>query len=436
MAAPALSAHFRSRKPSAIRLAQIEFFKRTDGVQAVNTAIGNVSLPMHPALQRRLQTLGAPGSPFAEGVVKYSATVGLTEARNAVLNVIASSGLPIQNLHVQMTDGGSAAMELLIVGVCGPAGSSERPLLLVDAAYTNYKALAERTGRATVSVQRTLSQDGKFSLPDLTQIEATIQEHQPGALVVIPYDNPTGHYYDHQTMVALGRLCTRYNLWMASDEAYRELYYLEGAPSSIWRISEDDVPGITGRRVSIETASKVWNACGLRVGALVTDSAELHGRSVAEFTANLCANVVGQHIFAGLAEESHEELQRWYTRQREYYRGIMTGVSEDLKSAVPGLVVSSPDASIYSVIDVEDVAKPGFDALEFVLYCAREGAVELEKGPFTLLVSPMAGFYQPAAGTPNPGRTQMRIAYVEPPERMALVPRLFTELFEEYEHRR
>ena len=436
MSAPQLSAHFQARQPSAIRLAQIEFMKRQDGVQAVNGAIGNVSLPMHPAMQARMRALGEAPSPFAGGVVKYSATVGLAECQQAFRHIIASSGFSAEGLHVQVTDGGSAAMELLIVGLCGPAGSDEAPLLLIDAAYTNYKALANRTGRATVSVQRSLGPDGRFSLPDMAEIEAVIQVHRPGALVVIPYDNPTGHFYDHASMVMLARLCVKHDLWMVSDEAYRELFYVDAPVSSIWALTDDEVPGIEGRRISIETASKVWSACGLRTGALVTDNLAFHTQAVAENTANLCPNVIGQHIFAALGAESHESLRAWYARQRAYYLDMLMAVSQGLKQRVPGLLVSSPDASIYSVIDVRDVVAPGFDALDFVMYCAREGRVEIGGAPFTLLVSPMAGFYQVAPGEPNPGRTQMRIAYVELPERMKLVPLLFATLLERYEARR
>jgi aspartate aminotransferase len=373
MERPQLSAHFASRQPSAIRTAQIEYMKRPDKVDAVNTAIGNVTLPMHPAMQRRMRALGEPSSPFASGVCEYSATVGVPEACEAVLHVIASSGLPTKGLKVQMTDGGSAAMELLLVGLCGPAGSSSKPMLLIDAAYTNYNALAQRTGRATVSVQRKLGDDGKFSLPDAAVIEDTIAQHNPGCLVVIPYDNPTGHYYDHASMVELAKVCVKHNLWMVSDEAYRELYYVGGAPSSIWRITEAEVPGITGRRISIETASKVWNACGLRIGALVTDNEEFHVKSVAEYTANLCTNVIGQYIFGALKHEKFEDLQAWYEKQRRYYSGILTEVRSGLASSLPGIIISSPDASIYSVVDVKNIVKPGFDAMEFVLYCARKG---------------------------------------------------------------
>jgi len=428
-----LSEHFKRRNPSAIRLAQIEFMKRTDGVDSVNIAIGNVSLPVHPALKKRMIDLGSSGSPFAESVVKYTATIGREETREAFLNIIASSGLNTEGLQVQVTDGGSQAMELVVLGVCGPAASGEKPLLLIDPAYTNYNAMANRLSRKTISVIRYLKDNGRFTLPDVKEIERVVENKRPGALVVIPYDNPTGQLYDHDSMALLGRLCVKFNMWMISDEAYRELNYTGGKCTSVWGLTESEVPGISGRRVSIETSSKVWNACGLRIGALVTDNEELHEKSVAENTANLCVNAIGQYIFGALAHESHSDLRGWYQKQKEYYRPIMIGLNEDLKKKLPGIIVSRPDASIYSVIDVRNIAKPGFDAQEFVLYCAREGKVEIRGKERTLLVTPMAGFYSIPEGNINPGKTQMRVAFVETPDRMKLVPELFRELFLRHE---
>ncbi|HRR99407.1 MAG TPA: hypothetical protein P5128_04080 [Candidatus Sumerlaeia bacterium] len=207
---PQMSAHFQSRMPSAIRLAQIRFMERKEKAAVVGVAIGNVSLPTHPAMQKRMFNLNAPESPFKDGVVKYTATVGFEETNRAFLNIIASSGFNTDGLYSQITDGGSQAMELIIIGTCGAAGTKDKPLLLIDAAYTNYKAMADRTGRATVSVQRTLLDSGKFTLPDLSQIEQVIEKHKPGAMVVIPYDNPTGHFYNQETMIALGRLCVKH----------------------------------------------------------------------------------------------------------------------------------------------------------------------------------------------------------------------------------
>jgi aspartate aminotransferase len=424
MRSPEISEYFKHRFPSVIRVAQIEFMRRKDGTEAVNVAIGNVSLPMHPAMISRMAGLCSKESPFRDGVVKYTPTVGVEETRHAFLNIIASSGFRTEGLYPQVTDGGSQAMELVLLGTCGAVGDETKPILLIDASYTNYPAMARRVGRATVSVTRKLQDNGMFTLPDISEIDRVIAEHRPGAMVVIPYDNPTGHFYEHSTMILLAELCVRHNLWMVSDEAYRT--------SSIWGVTDREVSGIEGKRISIETASKVWNACGLRIGALVTDSPEFHYKSVAEATANLCTNAIGQYIFGALAQESHEKLRDWYEKQRAYYKPIISSVTGELKKVLPGIIVSNPDASIYSVVDVRNIVPEEFDAKGFVLYCAREGKVDQDGKKRTLLVAPMEGFYNVPEGESNPGKTQMRIAYVESPERMKLVPRLFSTLLKQY----
>lgn len=438
MSNPILSAHFKSRTPSDIRLAQMKYEERKVKPEAViNVGIGNVSLPTHPAMQKRMFGLNAPESPFANGVVRYTSTAGTSECRNAFKNILSSEGFDTDKLFVQITDGGSFAMELLLVGVCGAAGSDDRPLMVIDPTYTNYISFAERIGRKIVTVTRNLGESGKFSLPELDKIEEAIKVNQPGALLVIPYDNPTGQFYGYETLKELAKLCVKYNLWMVSDEAYRELFYEEGKELvSIWGIANPDVPGIEGRRISIETASKVWNACGLRIGALITDNAEFNNRSVAEYTANLCANAIGQYIFGALAHESKEEISQWCKHLRAYYKEQLLTIYKGLKEKEPGLIVSSPDASIYSVIDVRNVVKPGFDSIEFVLYCAREGSVNLNGVDTTLLVAPMKGFYNIKKGEQNPGSTQFRISFVETPENMAKIPELFVNLLRQFEAQR
>lgn len=438
MSKPVLSAHFESRTPSGVRLAQMKYEERKVKPEAViNVGIGNVSLPTNPAMQKRMFELAAPGSPFAKGVVRYSTTAGTVECQDAFKNILKCEGFDTSKLMVQVTDGGSAGMELLLIGLCGPAGTGEKPLMMIDPAYTNYISFAERVGRKTVTVKRHLNDDGKFTLPALDEIEEAIKANNPGALLVIPYDNPTGQFYDYETLKDLARLCVKYNLWMVSDEAYRELFYEEGSQLvSIWGLSDADVPGIEGRRISVETASKVWNACGLRIGALITDNEEFNNRSVAEYTANLCANVIGQYIFGALAHESKEDIAKWCKEIREYYKSEIVSVYNGLKEQEPGLIVSSPDASIYSVIDVRNVVKPGFDSTEFVLYCAYEGSANIDGVETTLLVAPMKGFYDIKKGEKNPGSTQFRISFVETPENMAKIPELFVKLLRKYEAQR
>lgn len=429
---PSLSQHFLTRVPSSIRLAQIEFLKRSDQVMAVNTAIGNVSLPMHLSMVKRMFSLGVEGSPFIQGIVKYSTTVGEIEATQTFLHLIKTSGFSTQGLYSQMTDGGSQAMELVILGVCGPAGSRDKPLLVIDPTYSNYASMAERTGRSIVAVTRSLEDSGKFTLPNLSEIEQVIQKTHPAALLVIPYDNPTGQFFPQKTLVELAKICVKHNLWLISDEAYRELFYTSDQTSSVWGVTEKEVPGITGRRISIESVSKVWNACGLRIGALITDNKDFHQKAVAENTANLCANVIGQYIFGALLHESKEQLQLWFKEQREYYQRIAKVLTTDLKNEMPQLIVSAPDASLYTVIDVRNIYGAEFDANDFVMYCAVKGHVQVHGVKKTLLVAPMDGFYSVRPGEENPGKTQMRIAYVEPPEIMAEVPKLLAQLLRDF----
>ncbi len=433
--APVLSAHFAKRQPSAIRIAGIEFNKRNDKVTAINTHIGNVSLPAHPAIQKRMDTLRSEKSPFKDGVIKYTGTQGLPETNAAFLNSIKASGFDTSGLYSQITNGGSQAMGLVVIGCCGPAGTDEKPLLLIDPAYTNYNAMASATGRKAVTVSRQLSDEGKFEMPDLQQVKEVIEEHRPGAMVVIPYDNPTGQFIDMGTMIELAKLCVEYDLWMISDEAYRELQYGTDPTVSIWAMDELAVPGIEGRRISIETASKVWNACGLRIGAIVSDNEEFIAKSVAENTKELCPPAIDQWLFGGIAEESVEDLQKWFKQIREYYSGMITKITASLKKELPGIIVSSPDASIYSVVDVRNLVEPGFDIGKFAIFCASEGKVEIQGEAYTMLASPMEEFYE-VRGEGNPGKTQMRIAYVEIPAKMDLFPKVFAELFKQYLQKR
>jgi len=437
MSNPVLSAYFESKAPSGVRLAQMKYDEREVKPEAVDVGQGNVLLPTNPAMQKRMFNLDAPESPFAKGVIRYSAAAGYKECRDAFKNILACQGFNTDKLFFQVTDGGSAAMELMILGVCGPAGTSEKPIVMIDPTYTNYISFARRTGRKTVTVKRSLTEAGKFSLPSIEEIEAVIKANDPGALLIIPYDNPTGQLYDYRQIKSLAALCVKYNMWMVSDEAYRELFYTGSNDLvSIWGLSDMDVPGIEGRRISIETASKVWNACGLRTGAIVTDSPDFNNRAVAEYTSNLCSNVIGQYIFGALAHETKEDIAAWCANLRGYYKDIIVKVHDALMKQEPGLIVSSPDASIYTLIDVRNIVKPGFDSVEFVLYCAAKGSVECNGVQTTLLLTPLKGFYDIPKGEMNPGSTQFRISFVDTPENMMKVPELFVKLLKQYENQR
>jgi len=197
---------------------------------------------------------------------------------------------------------------------------------------------------------------------------------------------------------------------------------------SIWKLDDGDAPGIVGRRISIETTSKVWNACGLRIGALITDSEDLHRQCVAENTASLCSNAIGQHVFGALAHLPVEELQAWFAAQRDYYGAMLRDFVTSLHELLPEIIVSRPDASIYSVVDLRELVDDDFEAADFARWCAASGAVDGE----TLLTAPMGGFYNVGREVANPGRTQLRISYVLAPDDMKRVPTLLAGLFRKY----
>ena len=139
-----------------------------------------------------------------------------------------------------------------------------------------------------------------------------VEKNKPNGILIIPSDNPTGQQISRKSIIEIAQLCVEKDIWLISDEAYRNIYFTNNGPSSIWKISLEEVPGIVGRRISIESVSKVWNACGLRIGALVTDNEDMYKKVRSEYTANLCANVIGQYIFSSVANLNPIEIVRWY----------------------------------------------------------------------------------------------------------------------------
>jgi len=434
-----VSKYFESRQPSEIRKAQLLFearLRKGSRVKAVNVAIGNVSLKTHPKMLEVY--LNPKDKELREGIWRYSTTQG-REAANRVFVNIVRSFLDENNtpkLFSVADDGSSDLMKIVMLGVCGEPGSGERPLLVLDPAYTNYNAIAVETGRKLVAVRRVLHKDGRFSDVEPKTVEEVILRHKPGALLIIPYDNPSGQLMRQEVINEYAKLCVKHRIFLISDEAYRGLYYTDDRASTVWNVTNKEVPGIEEAeiRISLETMSKVFNACGLRMGALVTDNEYFCKQAVASRTTYLCPDVLAMHIVEGLEGLGKEELQEWVEEQRRYYGRILKKQFDGFKKLMPEIMVSKPEASIYYVVDVKNIAKYGFNAEDFVKYCANEGSVEINGEEMTLLVSPMAGFYNVKEGEKNPGTTQMRVACVAPEKEMELVPKLFVELFRKYEN--
>ena len=427
---PSLSEHYINRQPSAIRKAQILFQSRADKheVEVVNLAIGNISLPMHSKMLNRLNRLGIPNSPFSNGVVRYSSSEGTEECKKAIINSI-SAEIPNKNiydLNCVVTDGGSQAMELMLLGVSGTSGNS--PLLVIDPLYTNYIEFANRLSIPISSVIRQRNKAGSYEKLDLNEIQNKIDKENPNGILIIPADNPTGYQMSQETINEIAKMCVDKNIWLISDEAYRNIYYNNNGPTSIWNISNKVVPGIKGRRISIESVSKVWNACGLRIGALVTDNQVMFNKVRSEYTANLCANVIGQYIFGAITNLSRQEIVGWYKMQREYYLEIITDLVNGLEQELPGLIISKPKASIYIVLDFNRITPDDFNISEFIEYTAKYGISSFNNKKYTLLLSSMNGFFSNKIFD----NKLARIALVEPKDKMKAVPSLLSSLLNNY----
>tara|TARA_B100001250_G_scaffold354053_1_gene327695 strand:+ start:1872 stop:3170 length:1299 start_codon:yes stop_codon:yes gene_type:complete len=425
---PKISSHYINRKPSSIRTAQISFNERSDksSIRPINLAIGNVSLPMHPAMIKRMGNLRDKNSPFANGVLRYTSSSGYEETIKAFLNIISYEGIKTSNLNCLITDGGSQAMEIVLLGVCGT--SNNTPIMLLDPAYTNYLEFSKRLSIPVVSVSRYIDDRGNFNTLNFEKINSLIKLKKPNGLVVIPYDNPTGQFINQRDLTKLASICVENKIWLISDEAYRQLYYEGNSSSTIWKITQNEVPNIDGFRISIESASKVWNACGLRIGGLVTDNKTFYNKSVNEYTSNLCANALGQYIFGALADISYDEINLWYLKQRNYYLPLMNSIRDSIIEKIPGVLISKPSAAIYLIIDFKNICKPEFDANDFIQYCAKKGCVKYNKIDYTLLFAPLNEFYSGDEKV----KTQIRIAIVEKPKYLKLAPIILSELFKEY----
>ncbi len=417
-----LSKFFQELKSSAIRHAQQCFAERKDSVKAVNASIGNVSLPLHPAMQKRLENLSQHPE-FGQGIVKYTSTSGMDETKEAFKKVISLCGADTSDLDMVITSGGSQAIDLALLGCC----QENRPLIISEPAYSNYISIAEAYKIPIVALPHKLNENGDFE--NLDDLESTIKKHNPGAIVVIPYDNPTGKLITQEKLNEIAKLCVKYDLWLISDEAYRLLHYTENESPSIWKVTENDVPGIAGRKIGIETVSKYLNGCGLRIGALISDNKEFIQKATIFASSHLCAGAIAQYIVGGIYDENEENLRKWIENLRNYYQNLLISTSNQLKKRIPNIIVSSPQSSLYLVADLENIVPKSFKISDFCQFCAEKGKIITKFGKFTLLFAPMENFYH---SNPDFGRYQMRLSFVAPKEEIELIPELLDGLLKIY----
>ncbi len=322
-------------------------------------------------------------------VLEYSPSEGIESLRLRMADYYAGFGLNISADEIIVTSGGSEAVLFAFMACLDPGDE----IIIPEPAYANYMAFAISAGAVIKSVNAKI-EDG-FRLPPVEDFEALITPRTKGILICNP-NNPTGYIYSEEELMKIADIVRRHNLFLFSDEVYREFCYTDKP-----FISAMQLPGIEENVVLIDSVSKRYNECGIRIGALVTRHKELRANVMKFCQARLSPPLLGQ-IVAEASISTPEEYMKYvfneYLRRRDF---LIKRLNE-----IPGVYSPMPMGAFYTV-----AALPVEDADHFCKWVLDEFDLEGD----TIFMAPASGFYT----TPGEGRNQVRLAYVHNVEYLA-----------------
>jgi aspartate aminotransferase len=344
------------------------------GVKVYHLNIGQPDIETPEVMRRRLN--------LAPKVLAYTPSGGTPDFLAALQSYYESLGLPLTTADLIATTGGSEAIQFALLACSDPGGD----VLLPEPFYTNYCSFATMTGLRLVPLT-TRGEDG-FHLPPREAWERALTPKTRLVVLCNP-NNPTGTVYTPEEVEGVASFCHDHGLFLVVDEVYRELVYDGRKPWSALSLR-----GFEEHVVVVDSLSKRYSACGIRLGALVTRNREVHDACLRMAQGRLSAPGLAQMIAVGLQElgpEYAEGIVQEYEGRRDLlFQGL---------SAIPGLFVRKPEGAFYFVarLPVND----GEDFARFML-----GEFQLDGA--TVMVAPAEGFYK----TPGLGRNEVRIAYV------------------------
>ena len=281
-----------------------------------------------------------------------------------------------------VTTGGSEAVLFAFMACLNPGDE----IIIPEPAYANYMAFAISVG-ATIRTVATSIEDG-FALPNVEKFEELINERTKGILICNP-NNPTGYLYTRSEMNQIRDLVKKYDLYLFSDEVYREYIYT-GSPY----ISACHLEGIEDNVVLIDSVSKRYSECGVRVGALITKNAEVRATGMKFCQARLSPPLLGQIVAEASLDAPDDYFRGVYEEYVERRKCLIDGLNR-----IPGVFSPIPMGAFYTVAKL-----PVDDCEKFCRWCLEEFSYEGE----TVMMAPAAGFYT----TPGAGYNEVRIAYV------------------------
>lgn len=315
-------------------------------------------------------------------VLEYSPSEGIESLRVKMSEYYARFGMNIAPDEIIVTSGGSEAVLFAFMACLDPGDE----IIIPEPAYANYMAFAISAGAVIKSVNASI--DDGFRLPPVEDFEALITPRTKGILICNP-NNPTGYIYSEEELMKIADIVRRHNLFLFSDEVYREFIYT-GSPY----ISACHLEGIEQNVVLIDSVSKRYSECGIRIGALITKNRKLRNAVMKFCQARLSPPLLGQIVAEASIEAPRSYSTEVYEEYIERRKCLIDGLNR-----IPGVYSPIPMGAFYTVAKL-----PVDDAEKFCAWCLNEFNYEGE----TVMMAPAAGFYT----TPGAGQNQVRIAYV------------------------
>ncbi|HEV7573624.1 MAG TPA: pyridoxal phosphate-dependent aminotransferase [Thermoanaerobaculia bacterium] len=399
MRAFAVSRRAQAMPASPIRkLAPLAELAKSRGTKVYHLNIGQPDIETPACMLDRLKQI-------EDKVLEYSPSTGTPAFLDSLRQYYMKRvGVPIETRQILATTGGSEAILFSFIA-CANEGDD---VLVLEPFYANYRAFATMAGLNIVPVT-SRGRDG-FHLPPREVFERALTPRTRIVIVCNP-NNPTGTVYTRDELEMLAGFCRDHGLFLVSDEVYREFVY-DGrkAVSALELKDADDFV------VVVDSLSKRYSACGIRLGALVTRNGEVYDACLRMAQGRLSPPGLAQFIAvgaAGLGEEYTRAIVDEYQRRRDVlYEGLRT---------IPGVELAKPEGAFYCVPKL-----PVRDTEDFAVWLLTE----FEHDGATVMIAPASGFY-----ASDLGKSEIRIAYVLKEEDLRTSIELLRIALEQYGRR-
>lgn len=357
------------------KLAPLASAAKERGVKVYHLNIGQPDLETPPEGLEVLKNID-------RRILEYSPSQGFKSYREKLVKYYAKYKIQLDADDIIVTSGGSEAVLFAFMSCLNPGDE----IIIPEPAYANYMAFAVSAGAKIRSIATTIEEG--FSLPKVEDFEKLINDRTRAILICNP-NNPTGYLYTRREMNQIRDLVKKYDLYLFSDEVYREFIYT-GSPY----ISACHLEGVEDNVVLIDSVSKRYSECGIRVGALITKNPIVRQAVMKFCQARLSPPLLGQLVAEASIDASEDYMRDTYDEYVERRKFLIDGLNR-----IPGVYSPIPMGAFYTMARL-----PVDDSEKFCSWCLTDFEYEGE----TVMMAPGSGFYT----TPGAGHDEVRIAYV------------------------